>query len=216
MDKPISVCLTDDHQLFRKAMTRLLATFPRVGEIYEAENGKQCLDQVAKHHVDVVLLDIEMPVLNGMDTARALVRDFPDVKIITLTMHDSESYLKHLLDTGVHSFLLKSTDPQELENAISAVVDRDFYHNDLIVSAMRRAYVQNRKLQQALADFEISEREIEILRLLYDDIPQKEIATRLNVSEHTIHRHKHNLQQKLKVNGTIGLIKWAFQKGIIT
>lgn len=216
MDKKISICITDDHRLFRKAMMRLLATFARVGEVVEAGNGKECLEQVAQHKVDVVLLDLEMPVLNGLDTARLLVNDFPDTKIIALTMHDSESYLKHLLDLGVHSFLLKTTDPKELETAIEAVVDRDFYHNDLIVSAMRSAYVQNRKMHQALADFEITERETQILRLLFDDIPQKEIAARLRVSEHTVHRHKHNLQQKLKVNGTIGLIKWALQKGIIS
>lgn len=213
MATTIDICVTDDHPLFRKAIMRLLQSFARIGNLYEAENGKQCLDVVAVQKVDIVLLDMEMPVMNGLDVARVLVRDYPNIKIVVLTMHDSEAHLRKMLEIGVHSFLLKTTRPEELEAAIHAVVDRDFYHNEMMMSAMRKAYVQNGTKQARETD--LSPRELEILRLIYEDLSLKEIGQRLKISEHTVHRHKHNLQQKLGVNGTAGLIKWALQQGVV-
>ncbi|MCU0419017.1 MAG: response regulator transcription factor [Cyclobacteriaceae bacterium] len=213
MPATIDICVTDDHPLFRKAIVRLLQTFARIGNLYEAENGKQCLEVVAAQKVDIVLLDMEMPVMNGLDVARVLVRDYPDIKIVVLTMHDSEAHLRKMLEIGVHSFLLKTTHPEELQAAIHAVVDRDFYHNEMMMSALRKTYTPSGPKGAQEAD--LSPRELEILRLIYEDLSLKEIGQRLQISEHTVHRHKHNLQQKLGVNGTAGLIKWALQQGVV-
>ncbi len=122
----IDICIADDHKIFRKAMIRLLKTFKRSGEIFEAGNGEECLQQVKEKKPHLVLLDLEMPVMNGSQCAEQLLRKFPDIKIIVLTMHDSEKYMVYMLELGVHSFLLKNTDPEELEKAISSVVDHDF------------------------------------------------------------------------------------------
>ncbi len=213
MAAAIDMCVTDDHPLFRKAIVRLLQTFPRIGKLHEAENGKQCLEVVAAHPIDMVLLDMEMPVMNGLEAARVLVRDYPDTKIIVLTMHDSEAHLRKMLEIGVHSFLLKTTSPEELESAIYAVVDRDFYHNEVMMSAMRKTFTQNGT--KVVSEADLSPRELEILRLIYEDLSLKEIGQRLRISEHTVHRHKHNLQQKLGVSGTAGLVKWALQQGVV-
>jgi DNA-binding NarL/FixJ family response regulator len=135
----IDVCVVDDHQIFRKAMMRLLAMFPRIGEVTEAENGSACLQKMAERLPHVVLLDLEMPVMNGIDCASQLIQKYPDLKIIILTMHDSEKYMLYMLELGVNSFLLKNTDPDELERAIYSVVDKDFYHNDLLVTVLRKS-----------------------------------------------------------------------------
>ena len=117
----INLLLVDDHKLFRKAMVRLLKTFSKIGEVWEADNGKECIDMM-KYPVDVLLLDLEMPRMNGAEVAEYLIPRYPDLKIIVLTMHDSEKYILHMLEMGVHSFLLKNTDPEELEKAIVSVM----------------------------------------------------------------------------------------------
>lgn len=220
MEAPkINVCVVDDHHIFRKSLSRLIATFDRIGNVAEAENGLRCLELLAqKNHPDVVLLDLEMPMMNGMDCAEQIVHKYPDTKIIILTMHDSEKYILHMMELGVHSFLLKNTDPEELERAIYAVIDRDYYHNDLIISVLRKS-LQN-KIKSKRPDFAgaslLTEREQEVLRLLCEDKSPKEIAQLLSVSEKTIHSHKLNIQTKLEVKTTVGMVRAAYELGILS
>src|SRR5689334_19030687 len=213
----IDLCLADDHQIFRKAMIRLLRTFDRVGEIYEAANGEECLEQVKNKKTQVVLLDLDMPVMNGSECAEQLIKKFPDVKIIVLTSHDSEKYMLYMLELGVNSFLLKNTDPDELEKAIYGVADNDFYHNELLNSVIRKSLRE--RLISARPNFNtehsISEREREILKMICDEISLKDIANRLAVSEKTIQTHKLNIQNKLNVRSTVGLVKAAYQIGLL-
>lgn len=213
----IDICLVDDHQIFRKAMFRLLKTFERTGEICEASNGEECLQQVKKHNPHVVLLDLEMPVMNGSECAEQLLKKFPDVKIIVLTMHDSEKYMMYMLELGVHSFLLKNTDSEELEKAIHAVVDHDYYRNDLLNAAIHRSIKSKAKLERPSFDskLDLSEREKEILKLICFELSHKQIGERLNVSEKTVHAHKHNIQTKLGIKSTVGLVKIAIANGLI-
>ncbi len=212
----IDVCLVDDHQIFRKAMIRLLKTFNRVGEVSEASNGEECLLLVKELNPHVVLLDLEMPVMNGTECAEQLLKKFPNVKIIVLTMHDSEKYMMYMLELGVHSFLLKNTDPHELEKAIECVVDNDFYYNELLNSVIHRS-LRNKAKERPY--FRISptltEREKEILKMICSEINLKEIASRLSVGEKTIYSHKLNIQAKLNVTSTVGLVRAAFEMGII-
>ncbi len=214
----INVCVVDDHKIFRKAMMRLLYTFDRMGEITEAESGKECIESFQVKCPHVVLLDLEMPGMNGMDCAEQLIQKFPDLKIIILTMHDSEKYMLFMLELGVHSFLLKSTDPDELEKAIHAVADRDYYHNELMSSVIRRS--MQSKIKSSRPDFSpapaLTEREKEIIRLICEEKTIKEIATHFFVSEKTVHTHKYNIQTKLNVKSTVGILRAAYELGILS
>jgi DNA-binding NarL/FixJ family response regulator len=198
-------------------MVRLLKTFNRIGEVYEAANGQECIELVRNKIPQVVLLDLDMPVMNGSECAEQLLKKFPDVKIIVLTSHDSEKYMLYMLELGVNSFLLKNTDPDELEKAIYAVADNDFYHNELLNSVIRKSLKD--KLISARPNFNtehsISEREREILKMICDEISLKDIASRLAVSEKTIQTHKLNIQNKLNVRSTVGLVKAAYEIGLL-
>lgn len=198
-------------------MMRLLKTFDRIGEVYEAGNGEECLETVRSKMPQVVLLDLDMPIMNGSECAEQLVKKFPDVKIIVLTSHDSEKYMLYMLELGVNSFLLKNTDPEELERAIYAVTDNDFYHNELLNSVIRKS-LKDRLISARpnfITEHSISEREREILKMICDEISLKDIASRLAVSEKTIQTHKLNIQSKLNVRGTVGLVKAAYEIGLI-
>jgi two-component system, NarL family, response regulator DegU len=214
----IDIYVVDDHQIFRWALCQMVATFPRIGRVGEAENGQKCLELVAQRQPHVVLLDLEMPVMNGVDCAEQLVLKYPDVKVIILTMHDSEKYMLHMMEIGVHSFLLKNTDPDELERAIYSVVDKDFYHNDLLVSVLRKS--MRNKLKSKRPDFSpsavLTEREQEVLRMICEEKSIKEIALQLDVTEKTIHTHKINIQNKLEVKSTVGMVRVAYELGVIS
>jgi two-component system, NarL family, response regulator DegU len=214
----INICIVDDHTLFRKAIIRLVSSFTRIGQISEAENGKICLDLLRKAPLlpDVVLLDLDMPVMNGVDTAEAIRLKYPDMKIIILTMHDNQKYMMHMIEIGVHSFLLKDCDPDELEKAISAVVDREYYHNDMMVSAMRRSVKVKSERPSFNKLTELTDREREIFMLICSELSLKDISIKLSVSERTIHTHKANIQSKLGLKNTVSMIKFAFDSGFIS
>jgi len=213
----INICVVDDHHIFRKAVCQLVKTFTRIGEVSDGENGLKCLELVAKKQPDVVLLDLEMPVMNGVDCAEQLILRYPDIKVIILTMHDNEKSILHMIEIGVHSFLLKNSDPTELERAIYAVVDRDFYHNDLLVSVLRKSMRNHLKARRP--DFSgasvLTEREREVLRLICEDKSTKEIASILGIHEKTVHSHKLNVQAKLEVKTTVGMVRAAYEMGVI-
>lgn len=211
----INVCIVDDHNLFRKALTRLLKTFSRVHEVTEAQHGKDLIKQMSKSAPDVILLDLEMPVMNGVETAEYVIPKYPDTKIVVLTQHDSEKYMLHMLEMGVHSFLFKNANPDELERAIYSVYDKDFYHNDLISSVMRKSIALRAEKPVFSKMGELSDREKEIFKLICEELSLKEIGQRLNISEKTIHSHKANIQSKLGVKNTVGMIKYAYENGML-
>lgn len=202
----------DDHQIFRKAMIRLLKTFVRISTISEAGNGKECLEIVQREQPDLVLLDLEMPVMNGIDCAEQLIQKYPDLKIIILTMHDSERYMGYLLELGVHSFLLKNTDPSELENAIYSVYDNDFYHNELISNFLRQKIKVKKPILGVSSS--LTDRELEILKLICKEFSLKDIAAKLSLSEKTVQTHKLNIQSKMGAKSTVGLVKSAYEMGL--
>ncbi|NOT75126.1 MAG: response regulator transcription factor [Cyclobacteriaceae bacterium] len=213
----INLLIADDHRLFRKAMVRLLKTFDRIGEVWEAENGKECIEMVGQHPVQVLLLDLEMPRMNGVEAAETLIAKYPDLKIIVLTMHDSEKYMIHMLEMGVHSFLLKNAEPEELMDAIVSVMEKDFYHSEKLSKLLTKNLKE--KLRKKRPSFKktvnLTEREREILELICRERTTKEISQQLSISEGTINVHKHNLQIKLGVKSVIGLIRFAYESGIL-
>jgi len=215
--KKFKVFIADDHTLFRKAMVNLLRSFERVGEVKDAENGKELLTLIKFEKPDVAIVDLQMPVMDGAETCENIIQKFPDVKIIILTMHDSEKYILHMMEAGVHAFLLKNTEPDELERAIYAVVEKDFYHNDLVGSVLRKNVKEKRMgLRPVFRHAELTDREKEILVLICQELTIREIGQRLSLSENTVRNHRVNIMEKVEVNNTVGLVKYAYEVGLIS
>lgn len=211
------MCIVDDHRIFRKALMGLLKTFKRVGNICEASNGKECIQVVKEKNPNVILMDLEMPVMNGVECAEYLLRKFEDVKIIMLTMHDSEKVIAYSLEVGIHSFLFKNSDPEELEEAIYSVFDNDFYYNDLLISIIRKSLQGKLKTDRPYLKISpaLTEREIEIMKMICEEKSLRSIADKMGLSEKTVQTHKLNIQTKLNVKGTVGLVKAAYEMRII-
>lgn len=216
MKKQLRVYIADDHTLFRKAMVNLIQGFEEVSEIKDAENGKELLTLMKYQAPDVAIIDLQMPVMDGVETCENILQKYPDVKIIVLTMHDSERYILHMMEMGVHAFLLKNTEPEELEEAIHAVVEKDFYHNDLVATVLRKN-VKERKsgTRPVFANIELSEREKEIVMLVCQELTIKEIGQKLSLSENTVRNHRVNIMEKVGVSNMVGLVKYAYDTGLV-
>ena len=213
----LKVYIADDHTLFRKAIVTMLQTFEGVHEVKDAENGKDLLGLIRKDPPHVALVDLKMPIMDGIETCEILLSKFPEVKIIVLTMHDSDKYILHMMELGVHAFLLKSTEPHELEKAIYAVVEKDFYHNDIVAAVMRRNMREKKSgSRPTFGNIDLSDREKEVLKLICHELTIKEIGHKLFLSENTVRNHRVNIMDKIDVKNTVGLVKYAYEIGLIS
>jgi two-component system, NarL family, response regulator DegU len=214
--KKFKVYIADDHTLFRKAMVNLLKSFDRVHEVKDAENGKELLALIKTDKPDVAIVDLQMPVMDGAETCEHIISKYPDVKIIILTMHDSEKFILHMMETGVHAFLLKNTEPDELEKAIYSVAEKDFYHNDLVAAVLRKNVKEKKGGQRPVfRQTDLTDREKEILILTCQELTIREIGHKLSLSENTVRNHRVNIMEKIGVNNTVGLVKYAYETGLI-
>jgi DNA-binding NarL/FixJ family response regulator len=209
----IRIYLADDHILFRKGLIRLIQSFKRVGEIKEASNGKELLKLINESPPDVVLVDLHMPVMGGYEVCEWVEKHHQDVKVIILTMEDSEEYIQQLISLGAHAYLSKSAPPEEVEKAIYSVVDNDFYHNDLVIRALRNFTIQVTRIRRDAPQF--TDREIEIIRLICEEYTMRQIANRLDLSESTIQNQRAAIMDKMNVKNTAGLVKYAFTKKLV-
>lgn len=218
--KEISILMADDHTLFRKGMLMLVSTFPEVVKVKDVENGQKALDALADSHYDILLLDLEMPILDGWETAKKVVNKYPNTHIIMISMHDSLKLISDLIEIGVHSYLLKSSEPEEVQKAITSVMNNDFYYNQLVARALQQK-VQKPKLPIDDDDDEyfksdLTRRELQILELICQELTMKEIGDYLHISEQTIHTHRKNLMKKTESKNAVGLVKFAIKQQIVS
>lgn len=216
MKKRLKVFIADDHTLFRKAMVNLISGFENIEEVKDAENGKELLTLMKYQQPDVAIVDLQMPIMDGTETCENIVAKYPEVKVIVLTMHDSEKYILHMMEMGVHAFLLKNTEPEELQQAIDSVIEKDFYHNDLVASVLRKNMREKKQGNRPSFNTpELSDREKEIVMLVCQELTIKEIGQKLSLSENTVRNHRSNIMEKVGVNNMVGLVKYAYHIGLM-
>jgi two-component system, NarL family, response regulator DegU len=207
----IRVYLADDHPVVRKGMARLLKTFLRVGEVMDAANGRELISLIQNQLPDAVIIDIEMPVMGGVEAAKWISENFPSVKMLVLTMHTEEVFINKLMDLGVQGFLSKAAEPEELEEALYSIVDKDFYRNNIVEDALGK---YSRTIREDVYA-RLSLREVEVLLLICQELTSKEISERLHISEKTFFNHRGNILEKTGARGNVGLLKYALLKGLI-
>ena len=205
----IKVYLAEDHHVVRKGMQRLLNSFERVDVVKDAANGKELLELIEEDRPDAVILDVEMPVMGGIEAAKIIADRYPAVKMLVLTMHNEAVFINKLMDIGVHGFLSKSAEPREVEKALESIVEKDFYRNEITTRALARSTgkVDDEKYGR------LTNREIEILLLICQELTPGEISERLQISEKTFFNHRANILKKTMARSNVGLIRYAILKG---
>jgi DNA-binding NarL/FixJ family response regulator len=212
MKSGINIFIVDDHNLFREGLKLLLSKLSFINKIYEANNGKEFLNQIGDKEVDIVLIDIEMPVLNGIKTTEKVLEDYPDLKIIALSMYADESYYTNMIEAGAKGFLLKNSSFEEVQRAIREVYEGRSYFSSEIMNELIKNI--NRK-KTARQNTELTDREIEILFHICKGFSNQEIADRLFLSKRTVDKHRENLLLKTGSKNTASLVIYAIKNGVI-
>lgn len=209
----INIIVAEDKKLVRKGLVAILKEFERIGEVRDVSNGKELLIMLKTWQPHVILMDLEMPEMDGLDATRFIINKYEEIKVIGLSFHEEEKYILHMIELGAHGYLLKDCDPEELEKAIYAAWDKDFYNNELIVNAMRNRITSFPSKPIFYSETEITQREKDILKYLCQEKSSKEIADLLCVSFRTVDKIRSNLIDKIGVKNTIGLVKFAIDRG---
>jgi two-component system response regulator NreC len=209
------VLVVDDHTLVRQGLRALLENKPDLEVVGEAADGHEAILQASKLRPDVVLLDISMPGLDGLATTARLMRKLPSVRIIILTMHDSETHAYSVLKAGARGFLLKESASSELARAISAVMEEGIYLDPAISAKMVPEYLKRPHPDSRGGSGDgLTPREIQILRLITEAHTNKGIADLLVISVKTVEAHRTRIMEKLKIHNVAGLTRYAIRHGI--
>jgi two-component system response regulator DegU len=215
----LKLAIADDHELFRKGFISMLSGIPDFEFVLEAANGQELLDKIATRSVDIVLMDLQMPVMDGMQATEILLEKHPDVKVIVVSMYDEDRFVIHMLEKGVQGYLLKDTSPDEVEKAIRRVAEEGFYYSDFVSRAMHRKMVNRSPNKQPTfnitANVGLSNREQEVLRLLCDGLSTAEISDKLFISTRTVEGHRLRILEKTGTKNTAAAVAFAYKNHLI-
>lgn len=210
----IRIILADDHTIVRHGLNKLIQQQEDMEVIAQASNGQSTVELIRELSPDMVIMDIGMPDLNGIDATRQIVRDFPHVKVIGLSMHSGKKFVIEMLKAGASGYLLKDCALEELTTAIKIVVDNKIYLSPAITDIVVENYVRNSKEKQDSAFSLLSQREREVLQLMAEGKTTKQIARQLHISPKTVEGHRLRLMAKLNMDSIAKLTKYAIQEGL--
>jgi DNA-binding NarL/FixJ family response regulator len=211
--KKIQVGIVDDHNLLRKALAKLISSFENYAVLFEGDSGKELKIKITQSVVpDIVLLDVNMPDMDGYETVRWLNKNYPQVKVLALSMFSDETTIIRMLRLGAKGYILKNIEPEELKEALDSIMKKDFYLSEYIsgkiISGLHKD-LGNPDEQVALSD-----KEKEFLRLVCSELTYKDIADKMFISHRTVDNYRNVLFEKLKVKSRVGLVMYAIKNGI--
>lgn len=213
----IKVLVADDHTIVRHGIYALLGLMSDIELVGEAVNGREALEKVKKLMPDVVIMDIAMPLMDGLEATRRICKEFPKTKVIALTQYDDREFVFPVIEAGARGFISKTAASSELASAIRSVYRGDSYLSPSVARVFVEGYQQGIDIVKDRDPYkQLTNREREILKLLAEGHTTQEIATMLVLSPKTVDRHKTNLMAKLAIHSRADLIKYALRKGIIT
>lgn len=206
----INVALADDHTMFRRGLASVLRPYKNIEVLFEAANGQELLNKIETSAMRprVCIIDINMPVMNGYDTARYIRRHYPDIKMLALSMYDDEENIIQMLRAGVGGYLLKASEPDTLVDAIEKVDSDGFYDSELITNDILNSVHDKDQIK-------LSTLEVDFLKMACTEMTYKEMAKALGVSERTVDGYRDRLFEKLKVKSRIGLVTYSIRHNLV-
>lgn len=214
----IQIAIADDEALFRQGMRLILEDYPDLRVQFEAENGEDLLAKIraATDPPDVLLLDLKMPVMSGIEAAKIIREQFPSIHLVVLSSHVSKAFILNMIEIGAASYLGKNAHPEEVAETIRQVRERGFYYNSMVMNAIHESMVDKSqpKVGNSL-DVELTAREREVLQLICEEMTTQEIGEKLYISARTAEGHRNNLLSKLNCRNAAGLVVYAIQHGLV-
>lgn len=213
--KKIRLLLVDDHPIVREGIKSALSTKKNISIVGEAATGEEAMVKARKLSPDVILMDINMPGMSGLETSRRLRKSVPDSKILALTMHENREYVLEMTQLGARGYVFKDSSPSELLRAIEAVHAGEFFFSPRASQQLLKSFLKGEPRTDRQASVGLSNREREVLQLITEGLKTKEIAGLLGVTDRTVETYRHRLMTKLSVHSIAGLIKQAIAKGVV-
>lgn len=216
--KPINLAIADDHKIFRNGLKATLEDCPDFNLMIEASNGKELIGLLVDHKPDVILMDIKMPEMDGMQTTAYVHQNFKDIKVLALSMHNEDKYIVDMMKAGASGYLLKNAEPEEIIDAILTVYNKGFYFNEHLSVTLIKQLVGPGSNHEGGGQYavDLNDREIEVLRLVCQECSNQEIADKIFLSVRTVEGYRARLFEKTGSKNLVGLVIFAIKRGIIS
>jgi len=211
--KVYNILLADDHKIIRDGVNALLEDEEQFKIVAEADNGEVAIELFKTHHIDIAILDMNMPKVNGNETIKFLKENYPDIRILVFSMLNNHDSIKRTVEAGVNGYLLKSSSSEELITALHSIIDGGHYFCEESTKTIMKG-LAGVKFGNSIAIEEITPREQDILQFICKEYTNAEIAEQLNISVRTVDSHRRNLLQKIGAKNTAGLVKFAIRSGL--
>lgn len=217
MSKVIKIVLVDDEELFRKGIAFILERDPGFTILHEASNGQELVNFLKNADVlpDIVITDLKMPIINGVEVTKIIHKEYPSIKIVALTSYNSKSFIANMIDVGAVSYLLKNASPQELIYTLKEVAHKGFYYSEEVLKIIKDVEISGSKTKSSLDRGLLSNRELEVLRLICQQKNAVEIGEYLFISPRTVEGHRTNLLLKTDSRNVAGLVVFALQNELV-
>lgn len=212
----IKVAIADDHKIFRKGVILSLRHYSNIKFVLEADNGQELLDNLEAARPDVILMDLRMPVKDGIETTKFIHKNYPSIPVLVLTMHEDERFVSHLMNNGANGYLLKTTDPSEIKKAITEVISKGFYLNNFVNRALLKKFHNNVMTTPLLeSELAISEKEKQVLTYICNELTSQEIGDKMSISARTVESIKDRLIKRFGLKNTAGLVFFSAKNNLI-
>lgn len=213
MNDTIKIAIAEDHQLMRQGMVSLLREEDHLEIVFDVGNGQELLNELDKTQVDIVLLDLDMPIVSGQQALKVIQKKYPSTLVIIISMFYSDDFISECITTGARGFLPKNSDIEEVINAIDSVFSQGYYFNDKISKVLLHRLISEENVKPSFLGGELSEKEIEVIKLICEGHSNKEISAILHKSVRTIEAHRNNIKEKSNSKNTAGIVIYAIKKG---
>ncbi len=213
----LRIAIVDDHQLFRKSLSLLISTFDGIQVVIEANNGKEFIETLEDTPIDLVLLDIQMPEMDGYETCKILHELHPDIKILIVSQLTTKESIHKIMDLGAHGYFTKNSNPDQLEFAIKSLSDKGFYFGMELGEVLREAILWEKKAAKKVIDSTVflSKRELEIISMASQELSSAEIADKLCINIRTVETHRKRVMEKTHAKNFIGVVLFALKHNYI-
>jgi len=212
----IKIAIADDYKIFREGLKVGLSADENFEVLFEADNGEELLKELEKTIPDVILMDLKMPLMDGMEATKEVRKKYPSIKVLVVSMYDDDKFIIHLMETGANGYLLKNTEPDEIRRSIYSVYENGYYFNDLVNKALLKKLVLKNNLKPSFnQNVELTERELQVLKLICEEKTANEIGKEIFLSPRSVEGIRQRLIEKVGVRNTAGLVMFAIKNSIV-
>lgn len=215
--KKIKIAIADDYKIYRDGLKVGLAADENLQVISEADNGEELLASFEKGLPDVIIMDLKMPLMDGMEATKIIRKKFDAIKVLVVTMYEDDKFIIHLMENGANGYLLKNADSEEIRKSIYAVYENGYYFNDLVNKALLKKLVNKANFKPSFnQDIDLTERELEVLKLICEEKTAAEIGKEIFLSVRSVEGIRQRLIDKIGVRNTAGLVMFAIKNNVVS